>query len=220
MNLALLVIDVQRGLFEPQPPPADADAVVERINALSAKAREAGMPVVFVQHERAGDLEAESPGWALHPGLQVAEGDYRVRKATPDSFLRNRNVDKSTPLVVTHGLDVHVRRLGERSDGVTHEALTPYLGTGCRVPPGFDRSLCHDASSKTRSTAQRARRRHNGRSIGCVLRHSMARRRHRRDRRYRSGAHRLPGALSLGIVGSDGHRRAPMGLSTGSYDRM
>ena len=75
MNLALLVIDVQRGLFEPQPPPADADAVVERINALSAKAREAGMPVVFVQHERAGDLEAESPGWALHPGLQVAEGD-------------------------------------------------------------------------------------------------------------------------------------------------
>ena len=88
MNLALLVIDVQRGLFEPQPPPADADAVVERINALSAKAREAGMPVVFVQHERAGDLEAESPGWALHPGLQVAEGDYRVRKATPDAFLR------------------------------------------------------------------------------------------------------------------------------------
>ena len=59
MNLALLVIDVQRGLFDPQPPPADADAVVERINALSAKAREAGMPVVFVQHERAGDLEAE-----------------------------------------------------------------------------------------------------------------------------------------------------------------
>lgn len=88
MNLALLVIDVQRGLFEPQPPPADADAVVERINTLSAKAREAGMPVVFVQHERAGDLDAESPGWALHPGLQVAEGDYRVRKATPDSFLR------------------------------------------------------------------------------------------------------------------------------------
>ena len=76
MNLALLVIDVQRGLFEPQPPPADADAVVERINALSAKAREAGMPVVFVQHERAGDLEAESPGWAKKPTSPTLSGKF------------------------------------------------------------------------------------------------------------------------------------------------
>ena len=38
MNLALVVIDVQRGLFEPQPPPADADAVIARINALADKA--------------------------------------------------------------------------------------------------------------------------------------------------------------------------------------
>ena len=86
MNLALVVIDVQRGLFEPSPP--DADVVIERINGLSAKARDAGMPVVFVQHERAGDLEAESSGWALHPALRVVEGDHRIRKTTPDSFLR------------------------------------------------------------------------------------------------------------------------------------
>src|SRR5690606_33088636 len=86
MNLALVVIDVQRGLFEPAP--ADADAMIERINGLSAKARDAGMPVIFVQHERAGDLEAESPGWALHPALRVVEGDHRIRKTTPDSFLR------------------------------------------------------------------------------------------------------------------------------------
>lgn len=88
MNLALVVIDVQRGLFEPQPAPADADAVVARIDALADKAREAGAPVIFVQHERAGDLEAESEGWALHPGLRVVEGDHRIRKTTPDSFLR------------------------------------------------------------------------------------------------------------------------------------
>ena len=86
MNLALVVIDVQRGLFDPSP--ADADAVIARINALADKAREAAAPVVFVQHERAGDLEAESSGWALHPGLRVVEGDHRIRKATPDSFLR------------------------------------------------------------------------------------------------------------------------------------
>ncbi|HEY1034410.1 MAG TPA: cysteine hydrolase family protein [Pseudoxanthomonas sp.] len=86
MNLALIVIDVQRGLFEPAP--ADAEAVIERINALSAKARQAGAPVIFVQHERADDLIPESEGWALHPALAVEQGDYRIRKATPDSFLR------------------------------------------------------------------------------------------------------------------------------------
>ncbi|CAN7226861.1 isochorismatase family protein [Pseudoxanthomonas sp. LjRoot168] len=88
MNLALVVIDVQRGLFEPQPAPAEADAVIGRINALADRARDAAAPVIFVQHERAGDLEAGSPGWDLHPALRVVEGDHRIRKATPDAFLR------------------------------------------------------------------------------------------------------------------------------------
>ena len=79
MNLALIVIDVQRGLFEPAP--ADADAVIERINALSAKARQAGAPVIFVQHERAGDLMPDSEAWALHPALALEPGDHRIRKA-------------------------------------------------------------------------------------------------------------------------------------------
>lgn len=86
MNLALVVIDVQRGLFEPPPP--EAESVIARINALAEKARAAAAPVIFVQHERAGDLEAHSDAWALHPALQVVEGDHRIRKTTPDSFLR------------------------------------------------------------------------------------------------------------------------------------
>lgn len=88
MNLALVVIDVQRGLFEPQPAPADAEAVVARINALAAKARAAAAPVIFVQHERDGDLAPGTDGWALHPALAVAQGDHRIRKTTPDAFLR------------------------------------------------------------------------------------------------------------------------------------
>lgn len=88
MSLALIVIDVQRGLFDPQPRPAEADEVVGRINALAARARAAGAPVIFVQHERPGDLEADSPGWALQDRLQVETGDHRIRKSTPDAFLR------------------------------------------------------------------------------------------------------------------------------------
>jgi nicotinamidase-related amidase len=89
MKSALLVIDVQRGLFDAAPRPFEADAVVDRINALARRAREAGAPVVFVQHETAaGDLRHGSTGWELEQRLQVLAQDRLVRKTTPDSFLR------------------------------------------------------------------------------------------------------------------------------------
>lgn len=88
MKQALLVIDVQRGLFDAEPRPFEADAVVARINALAARARAAGAPVIFVQHERAAGLLAHgSESWQLERGLQVEPGDLSLRKTTPDSFL-------------------------------------------------------------------------------------------------------------------------------------
>ena len=89
MKTSLLVIDVQRGLFEKEPRPHEADVVVDRINSLTARARAANVPVVFVQHERAsGFLEYGSEGWQLEQRLFVEAGDGRLRKTTPDSFLR------------------------------------------------------------------------------------------------------------------------------------
>jgi len=89
MKTALLVIDVQRGLFDDEPRPYEADAVVDRINALTASARTAGTPVVFIQHERpSGLLEYGSESWLLEGRLVVADEDARIRKTTPDSFLR------------------------------------------------------------------------------------------------------------------------------------
>ena len=81
---ALLVIDVQRALFEP--PPFEADAVIVRINALASRARAAGVPVIFVQHEDEGDLLADTSGWELEPHLATTPSDLRVRKRTCDSF--------------------------------------------------------------------------------------------------------------------------------------
>jgi len=87
MNTALLVIDVQRGLFDPEPRPFEADAVIDRINALTARARAADVPVVFLQHESAS-LPVETEAWNLAPRLRVETRDAIVRKTTPDSFLR------------------------------------------------------------------------------------------------------------------------------------
>lgn len=85
---ALLVIDVQRALFETEPPPYEAAEVVRKINALAARARGAGAPVFHIQHEDAGTLAHGSEGWQLPAPLDVQPGDGRVRKTTPDSFHR------------------------------------------------------------------------------------------------------------------------------------
>jgi nicotinamidase-related amidase len=45
--------------------------------------------VIFIQHESGpGYLEHGSPAWQLATGLEVRPSDLRVRKTTPDSFLR------------------------------------------------------------------------------------------------------------------------------------
>jgi nicotinamidase-related amidase len=89
MNTALIIIDVQRGLFDTEPRPFEADAVVDRINALAAHVRAANRPVVFVQHERDGSALAHgTDGWQLERRLIKTDADIIVRKTTPDSFLR------------------------------------------------------------------------------------------------------------------------------------
>jgi nicotinamidase-related amidase len=88
MKTALLVVDVQQALCTGEEAAFDIDRVIERINALVAKARSAGAPVVWIQHdEEGGPLQFDSVGWQLAQGLRVdAREDLRVRKTSPDSF--------------------------------------------------------------------------------------------------------------------------------------
>jgi nicotinamidase-related amidase len=88
-HTAVLVIDVQTGLFCAKPPPFEAEAVVARINAVTAKARQARAPVIFIQHDgepSEPDLVPFSEGWKLHPELQVRPGELVIRKTTCDAF--------------------------------------------------------------------------------------------------------------------------------------
>jgi len=88
MKSALLIIDVQRGLFDHKPRPYEADEVIHRINHLAQSARDAAALVIFIQHEREGSsLEYQSENWHLASGLVSNSGDTFVRKTTPDSFL-------------------------------------------------------------------------------------------------------------------------------------
>ena len=89
MRSALLVIDVQRGLCEGKYATFDAAGVIERINSVAAKARAAGVPVIFIQHDSAdGVLDLGSEGWQLARGLEALTGDLYLRKQATDSFHR------------------------------------------------------------------------------------------------------------------------------------
>ncbi|MBC5783880.1 cysteine hydrolase [Ramlibacter sp. USB13] len=87
MTSAILVIDVQQE-FCGGPRSWDVNGLLSRINAVTRAAREAGAPVLFIQHEGPA-LPHGSPGWHLAEGLRVEASDLRVPKTTPDAFLRS-----------------------------------------------------------------------------------------------------------------------------------
>lgn len=84
---ALLVIDVQQAMCAGDDAAFDIDGVIDRINALGARARAAGAPVLLVQHEQDdGPLRFGTDGWQLAARLATRPEDLRVRKRTTDSF--------------------------------------------------------------------------------------------------------------------------------------
>lgn len=89
MKSALLIIDVQQALCSGPEAAFDINNVVDRINAVAARARATGAPVVLIQHEEAdGPLQFDSAGWQLYERLAVLPQDIRVRKTACDSFHR------------------------------------------------------------------------------------------------------------------------------------
>ena len=86
MTTALLIIDVQRALCVGEEAAFQVDAVLARINELSARARASGAPVVVIQHDDDGPLQFGTAGWELADGLVTSADDIRVRKQTTNSF--------------------------------------------------------------------------------------------------------------------------------------
>ena len=87
-DTALLVIDVQKGMFLEDESVYDGENLLSKISTLITKARTAGVPVIYVQHNGPdGDsLKKGSEGWPIHPAIAPAEGEPVVEKWTPDSF--------------------------------------------------------------------------------------------------------------------------------------
>lgn len=101
---ALVVIDLQQGMFGDAEAPFDGDAVLARAAGLLAQARSAGIPVFHVQHDGGpGDiLEKGTPGFAHHSAVAPLPGEPVIEKRHSSAFhdtdfdarLRSAGIDR------------------------------------------------------------------------------------------------------------------------------
>ncbi len=126
----LLIVDVQVGVMCEA---WDAARVVGNVATAVARARERGVPVVWVQ-QTDDDLPEGSPQWQWVPELTPAEGERRIRKRCNSSF-------EQTPL------ETELARLG-----ATHIVLAGAATNWCirataygALERGYDLTLVDDA---------------------------------------------------------------------------
>jgi nicotinamidase-related amidase len=81
-NTALLIVDVQKGVVEGA---SERDAVVANVGSLVEKARQAQVPVVWVQHSDE-NLARGSDAWQIVPELTPDDTEPLVEKSYGDSF--------------------------------------------------------------------------------------------------------------------------------------
>jgi nicotinamidase-related amidase len=104
MQTALMIVDVQQGMFAVRPPIHRGEEIVARLARLLERARRQGVPVVHIQHDGgAGHILAKgSAGWPHHPLVAPEAGELVVEKRNSSAFhatdlhrqLRDRNIDR------------------------------------------------------------------------------------------------------------------------------
>ena len=141
---ALIVVDMQVGLFAGQPPRHEAERTIARINELARATRRNGL-VVFIQHTESADgLARGSSEWALLPALDRTPADIVLEKSACDSFLethleatlRSRGVDELiiTGCATDFCVDTTIRAAG----ALKFKVVVPSDGHTTRDRPHLD----------------------------------------------------------------------------------
>ena len=90
MAAALLVVDLQQGMFSQKQAPHEGEAVLARVASLLGRARAAGVPVLHVRHDGGpGDpLERGIVGWEIHPAVAPRDNEPVIDKDRCSAFDR------------------------------------------------------------------------------------------------------------------------------------
>jgi Isochorismatase family len=88
MSNALLVVDVQQGMFAMAQPLYRGDEILSHIAVLLKRARSSGCPVIHIRHagRAGGPLEKGSAGWFHHPRVIPLTGERIIDKEQSSAF--------------------------------------------------------------------------------------------------------------------------------------
>ena len=108
---ALLVIDVQQGLFRKSTPIYRAEPLLDTIATLVERAHAGSVLVVYIQHASDGVLPFGLADWQFHPRLHPDESDLIVLKQHGNAFeetsLHRELAARGVGRVIVTGLVTH-----------------------------------------------------------------------------------------------------------------
>jgi nicotinamidase-related amidase len=104
MKMALLIIDVQYGMFTMTPPVYKGGELLKNIKCAKAFARARHMTIIYLQHNGPmnSPLEKGSKGWDIHKEISPEKGDIIIHKDTPDGFFETTLHQKLNELHIKH----------------------------------------------------------------------------------------------------------------------
>jgi len=152
-NTALLVIDVQNGLFSRPTPIYKAEELLENINSLSNQFAQTGGPVFFIQHSNQKLLQRDSENWQFHPDLDVRENDMVVHKTHGNAFegtvLKDGLDARGIKNIVVTGLVINgcvkATSIGGHDLGyrvvLVEDGHSTYINTAARLIKEWNRTL-------------------------------------------------------------------------------
>jgi nicotinamidase-related amidase len=152
---ALLIIDVQNGMFQEDNVVYMGDKLLQILKDLLSQARLTNTPIFYVQHNGSAGhpLEYGAMGWNIHSAITPQEEDIIIHKTTPDSFFNT-------------SLDEELKKQGIEHLIITGIQTEACVDTTCRraFSMGYKVTLVSDTHSTWASeelTAQQIINHHN-----------------------------------------------------------
>ena len=142
-DVALIVIDVQKGVFNKKTKIFKEMELIDNINALVDAFHNHSLQVYFVRHTNSTMLAENTDDWQLHPDLHVKDGDVLLNKQNSSVFKEKAlqtELDKAgVRHIVIAGL-------------VTHGCVKAACQDGKKL--GFEVTLASDAHSSFNKDAE------------------------------------------------------------------
>lgn len=135
-STALLVIDVQRGMFNKSTPVYRGEELLANLCLLIERAHAAGVPVIYVQHSTEKIFPYGTEEWRFHPRLEPLAPDLTIQKHEGSSFAHTNLQQELDSRGITHLVIT-----GMVTHGCVKAACTEALKLGYRV------TLVEDAHS-------------------------------------------------------------------------